>query len=816
MNIWGYAVNENSTWRVFPRIAACMWRLLVLFFCLSASLEAVGLRVVSYNVGAHLTNGGNPGGPYYFDYGLGDSATIDHTAVRDVLARIDADVVALQEVHMADLSGNPDDLDALAASLGLPHVYVPVTTGDIDNSFVVVFLSRYPFLNVDDVRSPSGAKELTRNFPVVQVDVPGTNADPWLVSGHLKSGSGNDDRLRRAVEMERLSKYFEDKGITDDDPYILLGDFNPSGSPATYNSPPSGLPGSFVLGPDITYPITYSTDMRSYFTSVSPALLDPRQLDGSDATFQSGSTLDLLMVSPRITAHAFAVEVYNSALDSSNSTGLPKTGSPLAASVSLDASDHYAVFADLELVETPPYAFANPSDSVSENFDGFSGLRDPLMWSSDTAFWIGEDDGSSPVAGARSFGEGVERAPGFILSDSEQSLAAEFENQASVPITVLDLSYFAEQWRASLGGSLDRIEVDLLHGGSVTRLTDLDFDSRSDLPTGLVSGGDPVERFMRVGGLSIEPDESFTLEFRFVPGLGIQIVPADVFINEFHYDNTGADQGEFVEIVVGPGYEGDLSDVVLTFYNGGDQMADSSHSLDSFDLGTTTACNHRVFSKMISGIQNGSPDGFALVVDGVVTSFLSYEGNFLSVDGPAIGMTSTDVGVSQGTSEPVGTNAIGLVGMGGSSGDFVWQKISGSHSPGAVNAGQILELSGLPPQGLAIDDLVVIFVQDTDGDGVADDEDGDDDNDGQSDDFELAFGSDPLNAASVFKTSLSSTPGDYGLTFPAANGVLYTVEWCDDLVSWETLSIHLGEGEEIEVLLPSGESKAFFRVKAGG
>ena len=37
--------------------------------------------------------------------------------VRDVLARIDADVVALEEIHTADVTGPTSDLDALAAAL---------------------------------------------------------------------------------------------------------------------------------------------------------------------------------------------------------------------------------------------------------------------------------------------------------------------------------------------------------------------------------------------------------------------------------------------------------------------------------------------------------------------------------------------------------------------------------------------------------------------------------------------------------------------------------------------------------------------------
>ncbi|GAB3818643.1 SpnA family nuclease [Micromonospora zhanjiangensis] len=55
------------------------------------------------------------------------------------------------------------------------------------------------------------------------------------------------------------------------------------------------------------------------------------------------------------------------------------------------------------------------------------------------------------------------------------------------------------------------------------------------------------------------------------------------------------------------------------------------------------------------GIQNGSPDGVALVNPaGAVTEFLSYEGTFAAVGGPADGMTSVDIGKAEASSTPVG------------------------------------------------------------------------------------------------------------------------------------------------------------------
>lgn len=55
-----------------------------------------------------------------------------------------------------------------------------------------------------------------------------------------------------------------------------------------------------------------------------------------------------------------------------------------------------------------------------------------------------------------------------------------------------------------------------------------------------------------------------------------------------------------------------------------------------------------------NGIQNGSPDGIALVNGTTVVQFLSYEGTFAAVDGPASDMTSVDIGVSEPGSTPIG------------------------------------------------------------------------------------------------------------------------------------------------------------------
>src|SRR5688572_5327636 len=91
-----------------------------LFFVCTPLAQGAGLRVATFNIGAHLVVPPG-GGPAYFDYGIGPAGQPDHDAVRDVLDRIDADVAALEEIHGSDLSGG--HVASLAAGLGYPHVF---------------------------------------------------------------------------------------------------------------------------------------------------------------------------------------------------------------------------------------------------------------------------------------------------------------------------------------------------------------------------------------------------------------------------------------------------------------------------------------------------------------------------------------------------------------------------------------------------------------------------------------------------------------------------------------------------------------------
>lgn len=163
------------------------------------------------------------------------------------------------------------------------------------------------------------------------------------------------------------------------------------------------------------------------------------------------------------------------------------------------------------------------------------------------------------------------------------------------------------------------------------------------------------------------------------------VAAESVWINEIHYDNDGVDAGEGVEIA---GLSGsNLSGWQLYFYNG---VSPFTTYMPSVSLSGSIPDQDSGYGTIwfdAPGIQNGSPDGIALVdSSGIAVQFLSYEGVFTAVDGPANGMASTDIGVFEPITATPGFT-LQLQGDGNSYTDFVWAgPIAGSL--GAVNTGQ--------------------------------------------------------------------------------------------------------------------------------
>jgi len=158
-----------------------------------------------------------------------------------------------------------------------------------------------------------------------------------------------------------------------------------------------------------------------------------------------------------------------------------------------------------------------------------------------------------------------------------------------------------------------------------------------------------------------------------------------VFINEIHYDNTGTDAGEMVE-VAGPAGTS-LSGYSIVLYNGAGGASYDTDSLVGTIPNQQNGFGTIALSYGVNGIQNGSPDGVALVGPGnVLIQFLCYEGTFAATNGPASGQTCTDIGVAETGLEAVG-NSLQLTGTGTTYEDFTWTGPI-ANTQNAVNTGQ--------------------------------------------------------------------------------------------------------------------------------
>ncbi|MDI3286629.1 M4 family metallopeptidase [Polyangium sp. 15x6] len=129
---------------------------------------------------------------------------------------------------------------------------------------------------------------------------------------------------------------------------------------------------------------------------------------------------------------------------------------------------------------------------------------------------------------------------------------------------------------------------------------------------------------------------------------------AALVINEIDYDNVGADRAEFVEIFNGSASPVNLAGHSLVFVDG--QYGEVYATVDLGQAGTLGAGQFLVvgspsvsvpegalklnFQGPENQIQNGGPDGVALVKDGATLDALSYEGRIAAANIPNVGEVS--------------------------------------------------------------------------------------------------------------------------------------------------------------------------------
>lgn len=323
--------------------------------------------------------------------GVGAVGTTEYNAVRDILQRVDADVVAFQELKTADRP----NWETLVNALGYFNTTFGVYT-TMSGGLYVGYASRFSVIGTNDVLSPLPAYEMTRPPQRVVLDVPGAEVPLVLWTVHQKASYGDVNEFRRAVEsircVEDIDAYVAANPTHLE--YVVLGDFNDdvgqyqsvSFSSAITNE---SFPASYKLGSDITFPVFYSVFPRDAYEAAGTgtSMLDATREDSPDGhTYASWSSsyisrYDYIFASEALSSSpqgAPQSEVYDSAFDD-GSGGLPKWGSPLPAGTSTTASDHFLLFADVHMTDAAPGALVVAPTGGFESLGFFGGPFAPTQ-----------------------------------------------------------------------------------------------------------------------------------------------------------------------------------------------------------------------------------------------------------------------------------------------------------------------------------------------------------------------------------------------------------------------------------------------------
>jgi uncharacterized protein len=166
------------------------------------------------------------------------------------------------------------------------------------------------------------------------------------------------------------------------------------------------------------------------------------------------------------------------------------------------------------------------------------------------------------------------------------------------------------------------------------------------------------------------------------------VVVVDLWINELHYDNDGADVNEGVEIAGTAG--ADLTGWSIVAYNGSNGAIAGGASTVALSGTVPDQMNGKGTRWFPIVLENGIPDGVALVdAGGAVVQFLSWNGTFTGSSGPATGVTSIALPVTE-TPAPLAGSSLQLTGTGDAYVDFTWVgDVAASRD--AINASQTLQ-----------------------------------------------------------------------------------------------------------------------------
>lgn len=283
------------------------------------------VRVVSWNV-----------------QGLGSSASAGFESVRAVLARLDGDVVGLQEVDEKEAS----ELTSLASELGYPHVQLARSTpyGPLRNAV----LTRLPpatlrSWSAEELSGDAQAEDVTRQPVSTTIDT------PWgrpltVVVQHCKAGFDDIDEFRRNVDAWRTAQAAS--GST-----LLMGDINEDPregpeQPSSFGSVPPGAPPSYQPGDDLSELLGGPGMVNDPFALLADQgfrHVEAAQGDGRVETRDSGRWIDHILLDASLEVRA--IEIYDTRDD--GLTNLPMGGMPPGRDAVRSASDHLPVVADV-------------------------------------------------------------------------------------------------------------------------------------------------------------------------------------------------------------------------------------------------------------------------------------------------------------------------------------------------------------------------------------------------------------------------------------------------------------------------------------
>jgi len=108
------------------------------------------------------------------------------------------------------------------------------------------------------------------------------------------------------------------------------------------------------------------------------------------------------------------------------------------------------------------------------------------------------------------------------------------------------------------------------------------------------------------------------------------------FISEIHYENSGTDINERVEVTIPA--ECNCTSIEIVGYDGTTGM-----QYNSWTQTTTISNSEQYITIPVPGIENGTPDGIALVCNGGLMEFISYGGSFMATNGIAVNQNSSDI-----------------------------------------------------------------------------------------------------------------------------------------------------------------------------